>query len=262
MLGSGEPSRYEPVRSLSSMKPSLPPSNRPHSFVSACCLLALAAVLAGCRQAGPDAAAEPGGLDAGRFSIRSVDPFHALVQADAGAVSTSHVFFMWGEPSEPKPAQGTYEEAAGDGSLRFVLDLQPGGSISLWTASSDSAAADGMTGPIVLTSDPAALPAPKDGGTAEQTPGLDGEMTTLTMLDGHHALLEGVPARPPANRCFSPTVPRPPSSRRNRRSADCRRTVHSSRWWTFFPAAKSPCGRSRPGMRRNRCCSKRPIDGR
>jgi hypothetical protein len=140
-------------------------------------------------QATPTATAEDHA--ASKVSLRSVDPYHALIEAGPGAFSTSHVFVMDGDMAAPSSEKGEFQEVEEDGSLRFVIDLLPGGTITLWSAPSGEAADAQLSGRIVLTAHNQ-LPMIEEGGTdGSGPPVVDPEKIRLVSLDSYHALLEG-----------------------------------------------------------------------
>lgn len=145
-------------------------------------------VLPACERSGETAS--PSATLSG-IGVKSVDPYHALVEAPAGSIATPFVFVMEGEHSSPDLEAGEFEQATEEGGLRFVLDLLPGGSLTLWTAPSEEAGAEDLGGRTVATSTNV-IAAAEDGGTgATDAPSLSEAKIRFTSLDGHHALLEG-----------------------------------------------------------------------
>ncbi len=131
-------------------------------------------------------------LDPDGVELKSVDPGHAFLTVQSGAVVGSHLAIMIGEESDLDWSLATFEPIEANGGVRIVLDLTPGLPITVWATSGETSGSE-VTAPAVFVTDPSDLPTVADGGTESSTPGLDPERITLEMLDDHHALIVGQP---------------------------------------------------------------------
>ncbi len=150
-------------------------------------LSVLALILTACGPSAVGPSLDPDGVE-----LKSVDPGHALLTTQSGAVVGSHLAIMIGEESDLDWSLATLEPIEPNGVTRIVLDLTPGLPITVWATSGESSGS-AVSAPAVFVTDPSDLPTVAGGGTEPSAPGLDPERITLEMLDDHHALIVGLP---------------------------------------------------------------------